>query len=118
MTPHAVQSPQLLEGWKQVAHYLNVTERTAQVWARQRSMPIYRSSSVRGRVFVPPVELDRWKAAVTKCKPRSGRKAITVRLPEADYQRMKRLCLSCTDAATVQDLAMRAVVDYLDRLTN
>jgi hypothetical protein len=105
-----------LEGWKQIAHYLNRTERTVQVWARKRSMPIHRSSSGKGRIFVEPAELDSWKAATMRPQRKAGRKAITVRLPNADYEEVKRICVSRSDAVTVQDLVALAVSDYLQRV--
>jgi hypothetical protein len=101
-----------LEGWKQVAHYMKRTERTVQTWARERSMPIHRTSEGKGRIWVEPSELDRWKAENGRVR-RACRKAVTVRLPERDYERLKRL----RPTGTVQDLVLHAVTDYLQRLS-
>src|SRR5580693_6771865 len=99
-------APAPLEGWKQVAHYLGVTERTAQMWARKRAMPIHRSAPGKSRIWSEPGEIDLWKTAARSKEARTAsRKAVTVRLPEADYQRVKLLC----HAGTVQELVLHAV---------
>jgi hypothetical protein len=49
-----------LEGWKQIAEYLRVTERTAQNWARWQNMPVYHLPGDKGRIFAVADELEPW----------------------------------------------------------
>jgi hypothetical protein len=49
-----------LTSWKQIAHHLSVSERTAQKWERERSLPVHRVPGPRGRVYAVPAELDAW----------------------------------------------------------
>ncbi|MCL4841510.1 MAG: hypothetical protein KJZ79_06710 [Bryobacteraceae bacterium] len=65
MTPAIPPSPDMprrgqLTSWKQIAHHLNVSERTAQNWELSRSLPVRRMPGPRGRVWADPVELDAW----------------------------------------------------------
>lgn len=55
------QTDSELSGWKQIADYLGVSERTARQYAKQAGMPIHRMPGAKGRVWVRPVELDVWK---------------------------------------------------------
>jgi len=59
-----LNDPNLLEGWKAVADYLNKTERTVQRWEKARALPVRRlkSGSVeeQSRVFAYKSELDAW----------------------------------------------------------
>jgi hypothetical protein len=50
-----------LSSWKDIAAYLGVGVRTAQVWERDRSMPVRRLPGGRGRVLASIVELEKWK---------------------------------------------------------
>lgn len=55
-------SPDSLTGWKEIAHYLKVTTRTAQNWERHWGMPVYRRGSGNGsRVTGSKAELDQWR---------------------------------------------------------
>ncbi|HVX65271.1 MAG TPA: hypothetical protein VHA11_01645, partial [Bryobacteraceae bacterium] len=50
-----------LEGWKQVAGYLNKDLRTVQRWERVEGLPVHRHlHRSQGSVFAFPVELDQW----------------------------------------------------------
>jgi len=49
-----------LLGWKQIAAYLGVSRRTAQVWVRTRGLPVRRLPGGRGGVFAETAELDAW----------------------------------------------------------
>lgn len=65
MTPAIPPSPDMprrgqLTSWKQIAHQLNVSERTAQNWELSRGLPVRRMPGPRGRVWADPVELDAW----------------------------------------------------------
>lgn len=50
-----------LTGWKEIACYLEVDRRTAQLWARQRSLPVRRLTEGKGVVSVSKDELNRWR---------------------------------------------------------
>ena len=63
LSPRAVSDAQgrRLESWKEIAAHLGVGVRTAQVWERERSLPVHRLPGSRGRVFVSVAELDAWR---------------------------------------------------------
>jgi hypothetical protein len=50
-----------LHSWKQIAHYLGVTVRTAQRWEQERGLPVRRSQGVPGRITVYISELESWR---------------------------------------------------------
>ncbi len=52
-----------LASWKEVAAYLGVTLRTAQLWEKERGLPIRRLPGGRGRVAAYLDELEKWKEA-------------------------------------------------------
>lgn len=52
---------QILRSWKEIAAYLGVTVRTAQLWERQRGLPVRRLPGGRGGVSASTVELDEWR---------------------------------------------------------
>jgi len=47
-----------LSTWQQIGEYLGVSSRTAQIWQKERGLPIRK---IGGRVVAIPAELDRWK---------------------------------------------------------
>jgi len=54
--------------WKQVAAYLGVSVRTAQVLERQRGLPVRRLAGTRGRISCSVEELHNWKNAAINQK--------------------------------------------------
>jgi hypothetical protein len=50
-----------LNGWKEIATYLNVSVRAVQQWEKDRALPVRRVSGARGRVWAEAEELDRWR---------------------------------------------------------
>ena len=51
----------LLDGWKQIADYLNCHVRTAQRWEKERGLPIHRHLHAQlGTVFALKSEIDGW----------------------------------------------------------
>jgi len=64
MQRSGLNDPDLLEGWKAIADYLNKTERTVQRWEKAKGVPVRRlkSGSVEelSRVFAYKSELDAW----------------------------------------------------------
>ena len=57
---HERQSAGRLQGWKAIAGYLGVSQRTAQLWARTRGLPVRRLPGGRGGVYAEAAELDSW----------------------------------------------------------
>jgi hypothetical protein len=64
-----------LSSWKEIAAYLGVGLRTAQIWEQERALPVHRLPGGRGRVIATVAELDAWK--------RSGALHTTEVLPAA-----------------------------------
>jgi hypothetical protein len=53
--------PGELSSWKEIAAYLGVGLRTAQIWEQERALPVRRLPGGRGRVLANTAELDAWK---------------------------------------------------------
>jgi hypothetical protein len=51
-----------LVSWKEVAAYLRVSVKTAQLWERERSLPIRRMPGVRSQVRASVADLEAWKS--------------------------------------------------------
>lgn len=51
----------ILEGWKEISEHLKVSVRTAQNYARDHGLPVYRLPGNKGRVWAKTSELDSWK---------------------------------------------------------
>jgi hypothetical protein len=51
-----------LSSWKEIASYLDVSVKTAQLWELRRGMPVKRLRGGRGRVWALREELETWKA--------------------------------------------------------
>lgn len=64
MTSHAPDTAheKRLDGWKEIATFLGVCERTARTWASDFGLPVYRR---RGRVFALPAALRLWEQTQT-----------------------------------------------------
>lgn len=60
MSAHLPQSSEL-SSWKQIANYLGVAVRTAQVWERERGLPVRRLPGPRGIVSASIAELESWR---------------------------------------------------------
>lgn len=50
-----------LNGWGEIAHYLDVGIRTAQGYEQDHALPIHRMPGTKGRVWAFVDELDHWK---------------------------------------------------------
>ena len=61
-----------LQGWKEIATYLDRDARTARRWEQSSSLPVRRHGGERGSVYAYPAELDAWRATR---KPRAGMEA-------------------------------------------
>lgn len=51
-----------LTGWGEVAAYLGVSVRTAQMYESRLDLPVHRLPGPKGRIWANPTELDSWKA--------------------------------------------------------
>lgn len=58
-----------LHGWKEIAAYLGVSVRCAQMWVK-RNLPVHRFPGRKGSVWGSPNELESWKLG-RPCAPRS-----------------------------------------------
>src|SRR5437899_10202048 len=102
-----------LRGWKQIAHYLGVTERTAQVWEQSARMPVHHLPGSKGRVFAIDSELNAWKFGVRKTSdPR--RITVTVRLPEISYERLRGVVSTSRAGTTMQKVISEVIGQYLE----
>jgi Tol biopolymer transport system component len=63
---------QVLNSWKEIASYLQVSVRTAQLWEAQRGLPVRRVPGGRGVVWADPDELDDWRKAASGARPNGG----------------------------------------------
>lgn len=50
----------VLLSWKEIAKHLGVSVRTAQLWERERGLPVRRMPGEKSRVIAYPDEIDRW----------------------------------------------------------
>jgi len=53
----------VLTSWKEIAGHLDVTVRTAQLWEKQRGLPVRRMPGPRGRVYLRIDEYEAWLAS-------------------------------------------------------
>jgi len=105
--------PQELQGWKQIAYHLHVSERTAQNWASHRCMPVHHLPGLKGRVFATTTEVDSWKLTGPAMPPPPQRRAITVRLPKHQLETLRPLI--GTQFASLQEFVSLAVAHYAEQ---
>lgn len=55
-------SPAELSSWKEIAQRLQVSVRTAQLWEKDRGLPVRRVPGKRGRVYLRIADLEAWLA--------------------------------------------------------
>jgi hypothetical protein len=101
-----------LQGWKQIADHLHVTERTAQNWVSRQRMPVHHLPGRKGRVFANAEDLDAWKRSGPTPVRAAVRKTITVRLSEDDLNRLRPLA----SGMSMQEFVSRAVLQYAEQL--
>ena len=59
-----------LNSWKEIAHFLECSERTARRWEDQRSMPVHRlPGGAKGSVFAYADELENWLNSASEAEP-------------------------------------------------
>ena len=81
------ENPRLLSSWKEIAVYLRVSVRTAQLWESERGLPVTRPPGKRGVVWANEDELDAWRKSAAEVSPTSGLPESPIRprhvVPEA-----------------------------------
>ncbi len=61
---------EILQSWKDIASYLNRSERTVQRWEKEEELPVHRLvHSSGGSIYAYPDELDNWLSQRMKKKP-------------------------------------------------
>ncbi|MBE7545019.1 MAG: hypothetical protein M9913_11055 [Bryobacteraceae bacterium] len=106
--PPQTPSPRAsLTSWKQIAHHLSVSERTAQKWERERGLPVHRLPGPRGRVYAVPVELDAWLCGQGQELRPSGRPVP--RWPRPAWTLVTGLCVLALFAVVVAGAVLRKV---------
>ena len=66
---------EVLNSWKEIASYLQVSVRTAQLWEAQRGLPVRRVPGGRGVVWAHPAELDAWRKSASVAAPSAAASA-------------------------------------------
>jgi tetratricopeptide (TPR) repeat protein len=86
-----------LDSWKEIASYLNRSERTVRRWEEKEGLPVHRlHHDKRGSVYAFPAELDAWRASRQPVAP-----ALDAEAPAAEAARPKRVrFIAGTVAAT------------------
>lgn len=60
-----MENKQILDSWKEIAVYLNRSERCCRLWAKELGLPVHRlKESPRARVYAYKDEIDRWRAEI------------------------------------------------------
>jgi hypothetical protein len=96
-----------LQGWKQIASYLGITERTAQNWFLYRAMPIHRLLGEKNRVFAKTVEIESWKVSSQIQTGRLLDRAVAVCLYDEELAKIHSLIPG--KFASVQDFISQAI---------
>ena len=66
---HPVASPKFLNGWKEIAQYINRGVRTVQRW-EQFGLPVRRPNQrIRSAVIALPEEIDHWVGSAESARP-------------------------------------------------
>ena len=92
--PHNEHDEKPLQGWKEIAAYLERDVRTAVRWEKRSGLPARRLDGGKGSsVYAYPSELDAWRA---RRKPREDRerKLHTTRVVLQPRRRRTRVCSS------------------------
>ncbi|MBN9663940.1 MAG: hypothetical protein J0H49_37415 [Acidobacteria bacterium] len=66
----------MLQSWKEIAGFFDVTVRTVQNWEEERGLPIHRMPGAKGRIYAYVDELEAWR------KQTEGTRAAAVTEPE------------------------------------
>jgi len=60
-----MENRQILDSWKEIAVYLNRSERCCRLWTKELGLPVHRlKESPRARVYAYKDEIDRWRAEI------------------------------------------------------
>jgi hypothetical protein len=102
-----------LSSWKEIAAYLGVGLRTAQIWEQERALPVHRLPGGRGRVLANVAELDAWKRSgtlqTTEPLPAAPPLGAVIDVPPPAPRRAWRRFAGWLGAAALVALALLAV---------
>jgi hypothetical protein len=102
-----------LRGWKQIAYFLQVSERTAQSWKSRHDFPVHQIPGPKGRVFSTEQELDNWRLArPATCSP--SRKTLSIRVSDEAYRKLRRYVDESPPGSTLQNLVAELLTKFLD----
>ncbi|MBI4907203.1 MAG: hypothetical protein HY820_26500 [Acidobacteria bacterium] len=87
-----------LSSWKEIASYLGVGVRTAQMWEQQRGLPVHRLPGPRGQVRALISELESWRSCDKTAPPLEPSPSATV-LRTVPWWAWAGLALALTGAA-------------------
>lgn len=73
--PPSVEPREALNSWKEIAAFLNVSVRTAQLWEEERGLPVRRLPGVKGRVYAYLHELVAWREGAAVAQVGTGEAA-------------------------------------------
>lgn len=65
-----------LTSWKEIAAYLEVSQKTAQLWEQHRGLPVHRLPGPRARVWALVEEIEAWKISAEKVSEKAGPVAV------------------------------------------
>jgi len=104
-----------LQGWKEIAAYLDTSARTAQRWETDLRLPVHRESRIhRSVVYALAEELEAWQAAhqreIEEDRKRAASSAASPHTPSPAPDRVRRTGLLLGTAAAVLVLAVLAWV--------
>ena len=69
----AAPEREMLRSWKEIAAYLKVSVRAAQVWEKEKGLPVRRlGSAARSPVVADSLEIDRWVEEQTRLKAQAN----------------------------------------------
>ena len=88
------ENPRLLSSWKEIAVYLRVSVRTAQLWESERGLPVTRPPGKRGVVWANEDELDAWRKSAAEVSPTSGLPESPIRPRHVLWGLVAAVCLT------------------------
>ena len=77
----------VLTSWKEIADHLDVTVRTAQVWEKQRGLPVGRMPGRRSRVYMRIDDYEAWLSGAEAQTPTRPKMPAGAKL---GFARMRR----------------------------
>lgn len=101
-----------LHSWKEIAEYLDVSVRTAQLWEKDRGLPVRRLPGGRGRVLALTNEIEDWKrSAAAPPEPEPQPKNAPALAPPAPGRPRIRWALAAAGLSLVAVAAAAVVLN-------